>query len=208
MRRRPFLLFPLALVACQNISSPTDAPPAPSSASAAASWPTPPPYDLDADVRLRRSLAAGHFFPSGSTFVQDDVFVLAAPDERILGDSIKLVHDALGALLSGRFSRIPSRARHRLRLRRRRGLRRALQRARRPRVRRVARPLDQGDARNHGRPGDGSDLARPRARASAARGGRGGRTGWAGRMGRAEVGARGHCLALRAPGRARRRDPR
>jgi hypothetical protein len=79
------------------------------SASGSAPWPTPPAYDLAADLGLRTALAGRHLF-SMSTTVQDGVFVLAAPYPYLLEKARPIVHDALGALLNGRFTRPPSRA--------------------------------------------------------------------------------------------------
>jgi hypothetical protein len=72
-------------------------------------WPTAVGYDRDADVSLREALANSHFDGAMITRVQDDVFVLAAREGVILEDSAQRTHEALAALLDGRFSRVPSR---------------------------------------------------------------------------------------------------
>jgi len=67
--------------------------------------------DLDADLRLREALAESHLNGMRAV-VQDGVFVLAAPssDRRLLADGGQRTHDALAALLHGRFAGLPSRA--------------------------------------------------------------------------------------------------
>jgi hypothetical protein len=112
MRGRALLpALALALVACDSPSAATDPPPSASaSGSPLAPWPTPPPYDLAADVALRQDLAIEHFYGAAEAVVQDGVFVLASPQGWTLTPAGERVHEALAALLHGRFSRLPSRA--------------------------------------------------------------------------------------------------
>jgi len=107
MRARALLApFAVALVACLDASPASDSLPSPTPA-----WPTVPGYDLDADVRLRASFAHTHMVDGMDVLVQDGVFVLAAPIElRLLDAAAPRTHDALAALLNGRFSRLPARA--------------------------------------------------------------------------------------------------
>lgn len=102
-------LFALALVACLDPSAATQPLPAPPP-EATAPWPTPPAYDLAADVRLRETLADDYFMHRESAVVQDDVFVLESTNDTTLQDGAQRLHEALAALLNGRFSRRPSRA--------------------------------------------------------------------------------------------------
>jgi len=109
------LLAPLAaaLVACLDPSSASNSPPspAPSVAPALTSWPTAAPYDLDADVHMRASFARSHWIDGADVIVQDGVFVLAGAAElRDVDDAAPRTHEALAALLHGRFARLPSHA--------------------------------------------------------------------------------------------------
>jgi hypothetical protein len=111
MRGRALLaLMAVVLTACENRFAATEPAPAPPAATASAPWPTPPAYDLAADLALRTGLAKAHFYGFMSTTVQDGVFVLASRYPYLLEDAAPLVHDALAALLDGRFTRPPSRA--------------------------------------------------------------------------------------------------
>jgi len=111
MRSRALLaLFALALLACDSPSA-TTAPSSPSpSGPPPAPWPTAPAYDRKADVELRKALASSHFSWGVEPLVQDGVFVLASPQANALAPAGERVHEALAALLHGRFSRLPSRA--------------------------------------------------------------------------------------------------
>jgi hypothetical protein len=108
MRARALLApYAVALVACLDASPD----PAPATARTPAAWPTVPAYDLDADVKLRSAFAHTHLVDGMDVLVQDGVFVLAAPVELgLLDDAAPRTHEALAALLHGRFSRLPSRA--------------------------------------------------------------------------------------------------
>ncbi|HEY8091920.1 MAG TPA: hypothetical protein VIF09_28860 [Polyangiaceae bacterium] len=98
-----------SLFACESgpTTGPSPVAAASAPASASAPWPKPPAYDLAADLELRTAFAATH---GAQSLLTDDVFLVASPDGDALPDDVKLVHDALAALLNGRFTRAPSRA--------------------------------------------------------------------------------------------------
>ena len=108
-RRALLSLLASSLVACEGGPTTDPSPVASASAPAAASapWPKPPPYDLAADLELRTAFATRH---GTRSLVTDDVFLVASPDDGALPEDVKLVHDALAALLNGRFTRRPSHA--------------------------------------------------------------------------------------------------
>jgi hypothetical protein len=105
------------LLACSRGSSAGAPPPGPTAAVSTVSPPAsaaaapPPAYDLAADVAARIELARGQLGEAAPVDVEAGVFVLVGDRPGASFDAgAKLAHDALVALLAGRFTKPPARA--------------------------------------------------------------------------------------------------